>query len=76
MWSSDTVEWIDIELTSYCNINCPGCFRQVKRSQVDNILDKDVMTLEQIKKWITKKEVLELSNFYNNEYGEYLKSLI
>ena len=23
-----------------------------------------------------KKEVLELSNFYNNEYGEYLKSLI
>ena len=55
MWSSDTVEWIDIELTSYCNIDCPGCFRQVKRSQVDNILDKDVLTFEQIKKWITKK---------------------
>ena len=55
MWSSDTVEWIDIELTSYCNIDCPGCFRQVKRNKVNNILDKDVLTLEQIKKWITRK---------------------
>ena len=45
MWSSDTVEWIDIELTSYCNIDCPGCFRQVKRNKLNNNLDKDVLTL-------------------------------
>lgn len=55
MWSIESIEWIDIELTSYCNIDCPGCFRQVKRSKVDNILNKDVLTLEQIKKWITRK---------------------
>jgi len=35
MWSNDTIEWIDIELTSFCNIDCPGCFRQVKRKVVD-----------------------------------------
>ena len=56
MWSSDTVEWIDIELTSYCNIDCPGCFRQVKRDKVDHILNKDVLTYKQIKKWITKEK--------------------
>ncbi len=55
MWSGDTVEWIDIELTSYCNIDCPGCFRQVKRKKVNNILDKDVLTFKQIKKWINRK---------------------
>ena len=56
MWSGETIEWIDIELTSYCNIDCPGCFRQVKRKKVNNILDKDVLTLKQIKKWITKEK--------------------
>ena len=55
MWTGDTVEWIDIELTSYCNIDCPGCFRQVKRKKVNNILDKKSLSLKQIKKWITKK---------------------
>ena len=46
MWSNDTVEWIDIELTSYCNIDCPGCLRQVKRDRVGSILDKDILTFE------------------------------
>ena len=55
MWTGDTVEWIDIELTSYCNIDCPGCFRQVKRKKVNNILDKNSLSLKQIKKWITRK---------------------
>ena len=55
MWTGETVEWIDIELTSYCNIDCPGCFRQVKRKKVNNILDKNSLSLKQIKKWITRK---------------------
>ena len=55
MWSSESIEWIDIELTSFCNIDCPGCFRQVKRKKVNDILDKDNLTLKQIKKWVTKK---------------------
>ena len=65
MWSNDTVEWVDIELTSYCNISCPGCLRQVKRDRVGSILDKDILTFENIKKWVTKKEFpnLKLVNF-------------
>ena len=65
MWSSDTVEWIDVELTSFCNIDCPGCFRQVKNNKVNNILNKDVLSFNQLKKWITKKEFpnLNLINF-------------
>ena len=55
MWSGETVEWIDIELTSFCNIDCRGCFRQVKREKVNDILDKDMLTLKQIKKWINRK---------------------
>ena len=55
MWSRDTIEWIDIELTSYCNIDCPGCFRQIKRNKVNSVLNKDVISLKQIQKWITKK---------------------
>ena len=25
MWSMNTIEWLDIELTSFCNIECKGC---------------------------------------------------
>jgi len=25
---ADYVEWVDIELTNFCNIKCPGCLRQ------------------------------------------------
>ena len=55
MWSRETVEWIDVELTSYCNIDCPGCFRQVKRDKVNHLLDKESISLEQIKKWLTRE---------------------
>tara|TARA_B100000085_G_scaffold285620_1_gene322531 strand:+ start:243 stop:1172 length:930 start_codon:yes stop_codon:yes gene_type:complete len=53
MWVSKEVEWIDIELTSYCNIDCPGCFRQVKRDKVDHILNKNALTFYFLKDSIT-----------------------
>ena len=37
MWTTDTLEWIDIELTSFCNIKCKGCFR-VLSDYADDIL--------------------------------------
>ena len=43
MWNTKTVEWIDVELTSFCNIACPGCLRQEKRKQVESILNKDMI---------------------------------
>jgi len=65
MWDNKTIEWLDIELTSVCNIECPGCFRQVKRNIVNDILNKDYLSLKDLKKWITKEEFpkLNLLNF-------------
>ena len=39
MWKLDTIEWIDIELTSFCNIKCPGCLRQEMNDKVGHILN-------------------------------------
>lgn len=65
MWKIDTVEWIDIELTSFCNIECPGCLRQEKRKQVNDILNKESLNLIELKKWIRKEDFtnLKLVNF-------------
>ena len=65
MWNNKTIEWLDIELTSFCNIDCPGCFRQVKRKVVNDILDKDMLTFDRLKKWITPSDFpnLKLINF-------------
>ena len=52
MWHKDTVEWIDIELTSYCNIHCPGCLRQEMNNEVGHILNKSYIKLNDLKKWI------------------------
>jgi MoaA/NifB/PqqE/SkfB family radical SAM enzyme len=47
MWSTDTIEWIDIELTSFCNIQCPGCFRT--QSQVaEKIIDRELLSFDLI----------------------------
>ena len=65
MWKIETVEWIDIELTSFCNIACPGCLRQEKRKQVESILDKDMINFSDLQKWISKEKFpsLKLMNF-------------
>jgi MoaA/NifB/PqqE/SkfB family radical SAM enzyme len=54
MWSTDTLEWIDIELTSFCNISCKGCFRVISK-QADQILNKTYIDLETIKKRFQKE---------------------
>jgi len=65
MWNNKTIEWIDVELTSFCNIKCPGCLRQVKKHAVDHILNKDILKFSNLEKWITLKEFpsLKLLNF-------------
>ena len=52
MWSKDTIEWIDIELTSFCNIECPGCLRQEMNDKVGHILNKSYTKLKDLKLWI------------------------
>ena len=65
MWNNKTIEWIDVELTSFCNIACPGCLRQEKKEQVESILNKNIIEFEDLKRWITSKEFpnLKLLNF-------------
>ena len=48
MWSSETLEWIDIELTSFCNIQCKGCFRVLSK-EADKILNKTYLDVNVIK---------------------------
>ena len=54
MWSTDTLEWIDIELTSFCNISCKGCFR-VMSKEADKILNKTYLDLDVIKEKFKKE---------------------
>lgn len=54
MWTSDTLEWIDIELTSFCNIRCKGCFRVIS-DHADNILNKTYLDIEIIKEKFQKE---------------------
>lgn len=65
MWNNNTIEWIDVELTSFCNIACPGCLRQEKKKQVEFILNQDIIKFENLKRWITPEEFpgLKLLNF-------------
>ena len=58
MWSSETLEWIDIELTSFCNIKCKGCFRVISK-HADSILAKTYLDLDVIKEKF-QKEMLYL----------------
>lgn len=53
MWSMETIEWLDIELTSFCNIRCKGCFRVISK-QADKILNKEYLSLETMRKRFQK----------------------
>ena len=54
MWNMDTIEWIDIELTSFCNISCQGCFRVISK-EADKILNKDYLNSDLIKERFQKE---------------------
>ena len=60
----DTIEWIDIELTSFCNISCKGCFRVVSK-QADKILNKTYIDLDVIKDKFRKEQfpAIKIINF-------------
>jgi len=58
MWNNKTIEWLDIELTSFCNIDCPGCFRQIKRKVVNHILDTEMLSFEKLRNGLLQKNFL------------------
>ncbi len=65
IWTNKNIEWVDIESTSFCNIDCPGCYRQVKKHKVSHILDKDFLSFSNLKKWVNRNNFpnLKLLNF-------------
>jgi MoaA/NifB/PqqE/SkfB family radical SAM enzyme len=64
MWSMDTIEWLDIELTSFCNIQCKGCFR-VLSNEADKILNKEYLNISIIKEKFKKEQFpnIKIINF-------------
>ena len=54
MWTTETLEWIDIELTSFCNIRCKGCFRELS-THADKILNKTYLDITTIKEKFKKE---------------------
>jgi len=56
MWNNKTIEWIDVELTSFCNIACPGCLRQEKKEQVKTKAKNVLGGVEVVVKKLTGKE--------------------
>lgn len=64
MWNNETIEWLDIELTSFCNISCKGCFRSIT-PYTDKILNKTYITLDTIKEKFIKEDFpnIKIINF-------------
>ena len=54
MWEMDTIEWLDIELTSFCNIECKGCFRVISK-HADKILNKEYIDIDTIRERFQKE---------------------
>ena len=50
----DTIEWLDIELTSFCNIECKGCLRVVSK-HADDLINKEYLTIETIREKFKKE---------------------
>lgn len=48
MWSAETLEWIDLEITSFCNIRCKECLRETSRYR-EEFINKEYLSLELIK---------------------------
>ena len=54
MWNMDTIEWLDIELTSFCNIECKGCLRVISK-HADDLINKEYLTIETIREKFKKE---------------------
>jgi len=64
MWNMDTIEWLDIELTSFCNIECKGCFRVISKHS-DKILNKEYIDIDTVKSRFQKSmfPAIKIINF-------------
>lgn len=55
MWDHSKIEWIDVELTSFCNIRCKACLRETSKYR-EEFINKDLISLETIKEKFKKED--------------------
>ena len=66
------ISWLD--MGSFDDLNdCSNYIRAIEKRQ--NFMISSLEEIAYLNKWITKKKLLQISNKYNNDYGNYLKQL-
>lgn len=55
MWKTDTIEQIDLELTSFCNIKCKACWRTTGGQAAKKVINNDLLPYGLIVNRIKKK---------------------
>ena len=66
------ISWLD--MGSFDDLNdCSNYVRAIEKRQNFMISSPEEIAFRN--KWITKKKLLQISNKYNNDYGDYLKKL-
>ena len=66
------ISWLD--MGSFEDLNdCSNYIRAIEKRQ--NFMISSPEEIAFLNNWITKKKLLQISNKYNNDYGDYLKKL-
>jgi len=66
------ISWLD--MGSFEDLNdCSNYIRAIEKRQ--NFMISSPEEIAFLNKWITKKKLMQISNKYNNDYGNYLKKL-
>ena len=66
------ISWLD--MGSFEDLNdCSNYIRAIEKRQ--NFMISSTEEIAFLNKWITKKKLIQISNKYNNDYGDYLKKL-
>lgn len=63
MWSIqiENVEAIDIECTTFCNLRCPECLREIDKEWVGSILNSTHVTREDCEKWFNPDHLVNFN---------------
>ena len=64
MYSIDTTQVLEIEVTNYCNAFCGDCDRNIQGGQLNKDLNLQHMSLETWRKIIPKKNSYVLFSYF------------
>jgi MoaA/NifB/PqqE/SkfB family radical SAM enzyme len=63
MWSVqiEDVEAIDIECTTFCNLRCPECLREIDKDWVGSVLNSTHITRENCEEWFNPDDLVNFN---------------